>query len=170
VEEGKAEQVGDLDFEAGMAVFWSPRNKVREARARESVRQQEEQVQKLQKARDRELKEAANLYKQMIAEEKRVAREAAKRERDREEAIRAEEAAERRRQKEAEKQAATAAKSLQLSQRGKRPASKPPAQRNKRVKRCGGVASDEVGGGAASLPPPKITRRGRNINLPSKYK
>jgi hypothetical protein len=40
------------------SVFWSPR-KVREAQARESVRQQDEYEQKLQKARDGELKEAA---------------------------------------------------------------------------------------------------------------
>jgi hypothetical protein len=102
--------------------------------------------------------------------EARGARGGQEREREREKAAKAEAAAERRRQKEAEKQAATAAKSLQLSQRGKRPASKPPAQGNKRVKRGGGVASDEVGGGAAPLPPPKTTRRGRNVNLLSKYK
>jgi hypothetical protein len=56
------------------AVFWSPR-KVREARVRESVKQQEEEAEKLQKAEAKELKAAATLYKQKIAEERRAQRE-----------------------------------------------------------------------------------------------
>jgi transposase len=46
----------------GGAVLWSPR-KIREARARERVKQQEEEQAKLQKTHDRELKVAAILYK-----------------------------------------------------------------------------------------------------------
>jgi hypothetical protein len=91
----------------GGAVFWSP-SKVREARVRQSVKEQEEKEQKLQKAETAELRKAAKLYKEKIAEEKRVAREAAKVAREKE---RAEKAAERARQKEA----ANAAKALQSS-------------------------------------------------------
>ena len=49
----------------GGAVFWSPR-KVREARVRQSVKEQEEKEQQLQKAETAELKKAAKLYKEKI--------------------------------------------------------------------------------------------------------
>lgn len=89
----------------GGAVLWSPR-KVREARVRQSVKEQEEKEQKLQKAETAELRKAAKLYKEKIAEEKRVAREEAKKEKEKE---KAKKAAERARQKEA----CNAAKALQ---------------------------------------------------------
>ncbi|KAF1942975.1 hypothetical protein EJ02DRAFT_317756, partial [Clathrospora elynae] len=44
----------------GGAVYWSPR-KVREARARESVKQTEKEAEKLQKAETKQLKAAATL-------------------------------------------------------------------------------------------------------------
>jgi hypothetical protein len=153
----------------GGAIFWSPR-KLREAHTRHSLKEQDERERKFQKLQDRAGREAAAIYKQKVAEEKRVAREAAKRERERVRAERAEQVAERRRQREAQKQAATAAKAIQLSQRGKRAASKKRARDQKRVARAEGAASSEVGGGAAPLPLPKTTRHGRNVNLPSKYK
>ena len=81
----------------GGAVFWSPR-KIREARVRQSIKEQEEKEQQLQKAETAELKKAAKLYKEKIAQEKRVAREAAKVAREEE---RAKKAAERARKKEA---------------------------------------------------------------------
>jgi hypothetical protein len=81
----------------GGAVFWSPR-KVREARVRQSVKEQEEKEQQLQKAEAKELKAAAQLYKLKTAEEKRVAREAVKAAREKE---KAEKAGKRARQKEA---------------------------------------------------------------------
>jgi hypothetical protein len=81
----------------GGSIFWLLR-KVREARVRQSIKEQEDKQQKLQKAEMAELKKAAKLYKEKIAEEKRVAREAAKEAREKE---KAEKAAERARQKEA---------------------------------------------------------------------
>jgi hypothetical protein len=69
---------------------------------------------KLQRAEAGELRAAAQIYKQKIAEEKRIAREVTKRERDASRKKRAEQVAERQRQRAAEKQAANAAKSLQL--------------------------------------------------------
>jgi hypothetical protein len=153
----------------GGAVFWSPR-KVREARAREAVREQLEKEERRPKAEAKDLKAAATLFKQNIAEEKRVARDAAKTEREKEKVEKVEQAAERQRQKEAEKQAAAGAKALQLSQRGKRPASKQLARETKRVKTRSGVRSGSVVPQAAPPPPPKTTRRGRNVKLPSKYR
>ena len=94
----------------GGAVFWSP-SKVREARVRQSVKEQEEKEQQLQKAETAELRKAAKLYKEKIAQEKRMAREAAKVAREKE---RAEKAAERARKKEAR----NAAKVLQSIQKG----------------------------------------------------
>ncbi|KAF1996482.1 hypothetical protein P154DRAFT_443404, partial [Amniculicola lignicola CBS 123094] len=55
----------------------SPR-KLREAHVRQEVREQEDRESRLQKAEAKELKAAATLYKQKIAEEKRVQRERAK--------------------------------------------------------------------------------------------
>ncbi|KAK7178254.1 hypothetical protein PSPO01_15700 [Paraphaeosphaeria sporulosa] len=145
----------------GGAVFWSPR-KVREARVRQSVKEQEEKEQKLQKAETAELRKAAKLYKEKIADEKRVAREAAKVAREQE---RAEKAAERTREKEARE----AAKALKSTQKDKRKAPPPSAQSNKRQKRVVDAVADEDDSRAASAALPKITRRGRNVKLPSKY-
>ena len=61
----------------GGAVFWSPR-KIREARAREIVKQQEEHKEQLAKANRKELQAAAKLLREQEAEERRVARERAK--------------------------------------------------------------------------------------------
>ncbi|KAF2875808.1 hypothetical protein BDV95DRAFT_615764 [Massariosphaeria phaeospora] len=74
---GKALDLQQRQEYHGRAVFWSPR-KIREARVRQSVREQEEKEQQLQKAETAELRKAAKLYKEKIAEEKRIAREAAK--------------------------------------------------------------------------------------------
>ena len=149
----------------GGAVFWSLR-KVREARVRQSVKEQEEREEKLQKAEAKELKAAATLYKQKIAEERRVARERAK-------VVREEEKAEKAAQSAARREAQNAAKAIQLSQKGKRQASKPPARKPRKkqaVERHGGTAESSGGGESASEPPPKTTRRGRNVNLPSKFR
>ncbi|KAF1963960.1 hypothetical protein BU23DRAFT_585807 [Bimuria novae-zelandiae CBS 107.79] len=118
----------------GGAVLWSPR-KVREARE-----------QKLRKAEIAELRKAAKLYKEKIAEEKRVGREAAK------------------------KEARDAAKALQSTQKGKKKASQPPTQSNKRQKRVVDAVATKEALGAVLVAPPKTTRRGRNVKLPSKYK
>jgi hypothetical protein len=106
----------------GGAVLWSPR-KVREACARETVREREEKELQLQKAERSELKKAAQLYKLKIAEEKRVAREEAKVVREKEKAERAEKAAQRARNQ----QARNAEKAIQSSQNSKRKVSQPPS-------------------------------------------
>ena len=145
----------------GGAVFWSPR-KVREARVRQSVKEQEEREQKLQKAERAELRKAAKLHKEKIAEEKRVAREAAKVAREKE---RAEKAAERARKKEAR----NAVKAPQSTPNGKRKASQSSVQRNKRQKCVVDTIAPKEVSEAASAAPPKTARRGRNVKLPSKY-
>ncbi|KAF2000574.1 hypothetical protein P154DRAFT_545624 [Amniculicola lignicola CBS 123094] len=112
---GKALDLQQREEYYGRAVFWSPR-KLREAHVRQEAK---------------ELKAAATLYKQKIAEEKRVQRERAK---------------------------------------GKRKASRPPAQKPCKKQAIERGGSTVGGGEAASEPLLKTTRRGRSVNLPSKYK
>jgi hypothetical protein len=126
------------------------------------MKEQEEKERQLQKAETAELRKAAKLCKERIAEEKRVAQEAAKVAREKE---RAEMAAERARQKEAY----NAEKAPRSTQKGKRKASQPSIQSNKRQKRVVDAVATEEASGAASAAPTKTTRRGRNVKLPSKY-
>ena len=69
-----------------------------------------------------------------------------------------------------QQEAQNAEKAIKLSQKGKRPASRPSTAAIKKKKQ----KVDAVGGGEASgvalAAPPKTTRRGRNVNLPDKYK
>jgi hypothetical protein len=159
---GKALDLQQRQEYHGGAVFWSPK-KIREARVRQSVREQEEKEQQLQKAETAELKKAARLYKEKIRQEKQAAREAAKKAREKEKAKKAA-------QREAQKATRNTEKALQLSQKGKRKASEPPLQSRKRQK-CGVDALDvrEASEGASSTPAIS-TRRGRNVKLPSRYK
>ena len=70
----------------------------------------------------------------------------------------------------AQKEACNTEKAIQLSQKGKRKASRSHLQSNKHARRVGdGAAADEAAG-AAPAPPAVTTRCGRNITLPSKYK
>ncbi len=96
----------------GGAVFWSP-SKLREARFRERVKQQEEEAEKLQKAQTRELREAHKLYKKKMAEEAKALQESVKEARAKERKKTAEEAAARRAQKEQEKRDRDSQKALQ---------------------------------------------------------
>ena len=149
----------------GGAVFWSPR-KVREARARQTVREREEKELQLQKAESAELKRVAKLYKEKIAGERRVAREAAKVARDEEKAEKAEQVAERARQREAQ----NAAKARQFSVKRKRKALKPLKQATKRTKQVVDAVGRAEASSAASLALPTTTRYGRNVDLPQKFR
>jgi hypothetical protein len=91
----------------GGAVFWSPR-KVREARAREAIRQRNEIEKKLQKAWAKKEREEAQLQRQIEVELRRVERERLKKERADELAAKAAERARRKQEKDA-------AKALKLS-------------------------------------------------------
>ncbi|KAF7578355.1 hypothetical protein PtrM4_025950 [Pyrenophora tritici-repentis] len=95
----------------GGSVFWS--RKLREARAREAVRERDEIEEKLQKAHAKKQREEAQLQRQVELEQKRVERERLKEVREKE---RAEKAAERQRQKDERDRA----KALQSSQKGKK--------------------------------------------------
>ncbi|UPX18776.1 uncharacterized protein EKO05_0009067 [Ascochyta rabiei] len=103
------------------AVFWSPL-KVREARFRERIKQQEEREERLRKATNKEVAAAKKLVKEKEKEEKRVAREVAKEVREKEKAEAAIQKAERQAEKQRQQQERNTAKATQLSQKGKRKA------------------------------------------------
>jgi len=146
----------------GGAQFWSPQ-KVREAQYRKTALQHQKDKEALEKAESKELKAAARLYKQKIAEEKRVAAAAAKVAKQQAKAAEA-----------AAKQALKAAKNttqpIQTSQKGKRKASRLSASSNKRHRPGAVAAASAKVGGAVSASPAPTSRCGRPINLPEKYK
>ncbi|KAI1572927.1 Acetyltransf-7 multi-domain protein, partial [Pyrenophora tritici-repentis] len=70
---GKALDLQQRQEYHGGSVFWSPR-KLREARAREAVRERDETEEKLQKARSKKQREEARLQRQDELEERRQTR------------------------------------------------------------------------------------------------
>ncbi|KAI1523523.1 AAA-10 domain containing protein, partial [Pyrenophora tritici-repentis] len=146
----------------GGSVFWSPR-KIREARAREVVRERDKIEEKLQKAQAKKQREEVQLQRQVKLEEKRVERQRLKEIRELE---RAEKAAERARKVEAQHQK----KATQQAQQRKRKASRAPSSKNKRQKRAMEDRARDRVASPPSPPPPKTTSRGRNVNLPQKFR
>ncbi|KAI1669638.1 DDE-1 domain containing protein [Pyrenophora tritici-repentis] len=144
------------------AVFWSPR-KIREARARERVKQQEEHEQQLAKANKKELQAAAKLLRHQEAEERRVAREAAK-------VVKEKERAEKAAARAARIEAQATKRASQTTQDRKRKALVVPSSRTKRQKRGGRSTATAASTEAAPAAPPKTSSRGRTIKTPSKYR
>jgi hypothetical protein len=72
-----------------VAVLWSP-GKIRKARVRESIREEEEQAEKLRKSETKQLRAAAALYKKQLAAAAKVAWKETKKERNAEKAAKAE--------------------------------------------------------------------------------
>jgi hypothetical protein len=144
----------------GGAVFWSSR-KIREACAREVVKQQGEHEEQLAKANRKELQAAAKLFREE-AEERCVAREVVK-------VVRAREKAD----KEAVRAAWIAAQNTkrapQTIQKGKRKASGPPPPNFKRQRRGGGSAAVAAFPEAAPAAAPQLNSRGHAIKLPCKH-
>ncbi|KAI1513268.1 Tc5 transposase DNA-binding domain containing protein [Pyrenophora tritici-repentis] len=148
---GKALDLQQRQEYHGGSVFWSPR-KLREARAREAVRERDETEEKLQKARSKKQREEARLQRQDELEERRVERQRLKEMRELE---RAEKAAERARQKEER----DAAKAIQLPQKGKRRASAATSSNNKRQKRVEAARAGAQVQEEPPAPPSKLTHR-----------
>jgi outer membrane biosynthesis protein TonB len=153
----------------GGAEWWSPK-KFSEALEREERRKATEEQTRLEKAERKELKASNALLKKKHQAEKCVEREKLKKEREKEKEKKAQEQAQKKQQKEKEKQAANLPNPVQLSQIVKRTASNKTASKDKRVKRCTGGASGGQGGESSQAPPPKITSRGRNVTLFSKFR
>ena len=149
------------------AVFWSLR-KIREARARDAVKQDEAEQQQLQKTHDREIKAAAAIYKKQQAKAVKVARQHAAKERRKAEKERANKLAAAQALKKQQNDTATAQKSHDTPTGRKRKAShkavKIPA------KRCRTVGSRTSIAPAPATPPapPKATRT-RSVKPPQRY-
>jgi hypothetical protein len=159
---GKRLPLEDHQKPSGGATFWSPRA-VEKARAKRAEAEATEQQKQLKKHEMKELRASNKLYKEKIAQERRVQRERAKVVKEKE---RAEKAAEKQRQREERDRQ----KAIQTSQTGNRKASRAPAPKNKRQKRSGGGAATEAILQRASAPPVRTTSRGRNVHLPSKFR
>jgi len=142
----------DEDWHGGV-VFWSPK-KVREAARRQKQTEQEEEEKRLQKASEKDLKEAQKLVKQQKAADCKAEREA-KAERSRVE--KAEKAAERERKQ----QEKNSEKPVKQHQSGKRKASAAPAPKAKRVRRFGDTVSGNRWVEAPSAAQPSVSKRGR---------
>lgn len=153
----------------GGAVFWSPR-KLREARAREAVKQREDEAERLRKKEARELKAASQHHKKQKAEEakklRRIARERAAEER----AAAAQERAAARALKKQQRDAATAQKSNDRANKRKRTASHKANQNPTKRRRVVAASSGVDAGPPTASPPPKISARGRQIKTPAKFK
>jgi hypothetical protein len=159
---GKALDLQQREEYHSRAVFWSLR-KVKEARWREHVREEEERQGKLQKARAKQQKDEAKLLHQVQLEERRMERQKLKEVREKE---KAEKLLERQRQKEKR----DTDKAIKLSQLGKRKASASTQRSNKRQKRSGVDSGAGVAPKPAPPPPAQTTSRGRSVHLPSKFR
>lgn len=151
----------------GGSIFRSPK-KLREARWREAVKQDEAERLRLQKTHDRELKAAATRYKKQQAEAAKVARQHAAEERRKAKKARAEELATARALKQQQREAATSQKSRDTPKGSKRKASHSAAKNPTKRRRVVGAASRVDAAPEAPPPPTQITRT-RSVRLPKKH-
>jgi hypothetical protein len=136
----------------GGAVWSSPRS-FKRAYERQAQREQAQEEEKLRKVNMKELKASNALLNKKLQEEKK-----------------AQEQAKKKQQKEKEHQAAEARKIAQSSQIAPATTSKKQAPKRKRVERCTASASSGQGGELSQAPPPKVTRTGRSITIPKKFR
>ena len=119
-----------------------------------------------------EMKESAaadKLYKQKVAEEKRVARQREKEERAQVKAKKAEEAAERKAEREHQKQARDTQKAIQLSRRGNCTTSQASAAKKKPRRGAVGARSHPKPATPPRELPSRTTRHGRTSTLPQRF-
>jgi hypothetical protein len=146
----------------GGAVLYSPKS-VQRARDKAATIQQEEEEEHLQNLQRKKKREEAQLEKQLQVRQRREEREKAKALKEKE---KAEKAAERERLKEER----NAAKALKLSQSSKRKALQVSSPNKKRQKRVGAAHAPVQVQDEPSPPPSTVTSRGRNVNLPKKFR
>jgi hypothetical protein len=137
---------------------------------RETVKQREEEAEKLQKEQDRDLKAAATLYKKNIAEEAKELRKIARARAAEERKARAAQRVTARALKKQQRDAATSQKSRDTPNKGRRAASRSAVQKRAPRRSVVGAARGDVVPSPLPEPPPKTTSRGRRINVPSKFR
>jgi hypothetical protein len=150
----------------GGANWWSLRS-FRTASERKARREQAEEEEKLRKTDMKELKASNALLNKKLKEERRIEKERLRKERDKEKEKMAQDQAQKKRQKEKEKQAVKARQIAQSSQVAPATTSNKQILKRKRVEPCTGGAGGVNGGEA---PPPKVTRTGRSITVPRKFR
>ena len=151
-------QLDEDEVYHGGAKLWSPRS-VQRARDRRASQQQQQELEKLQKAKQAEIKKAARDCEAQLKAVKRVERERRAEEKRKEEA-------EKLAKKQHRELINNTKKLTKLSQKGKRKASQPHTPATKRQKR-GGVAPAVVGAARVARAAPPRSRRDRVIT-PSK--
>jgi hypothetical protein len=151
------------------AVFYSP-STIREGFELEDQKERQKEAEQLQKKHQKELQKAHNIYQKQIAAEKREQRkrdsEAKKKEKDARVAERL--AAKERKQQ--ERNAATAQKSHNTANKASRTTSRGAVKKTRRGGCAGGVVEGEAAAPLPLPPPPKLTTRGRQIKVPTKFK
>ncbi|RYN57418.1 hypothetical protein AA0114_g2574 [Alternaria tenuissima] len=152
-------QLDEDEVYHGGAKLWSPRS-VQRARDRRASQQQQQELEKLQKAKQAEIKKAARDCDLQLKALKRVEREKGWEEtRKRKAAEKAE--------RDLNKSLRDAQKAIQLPPKGKRKASKPHKPAAKRQKRVGGGTAS-VGARVVAQPVPPKTTKTRVIRRPKK--
>ncbi|KAF2843932.1 hypothetical protein T440DRAFT_79610 [Plenodomus tracheiphilus IPT5] len=148
----------------GGAVWWSPR-KLREARFRQMVKEKEKEKEQelLSKIELKEAREQSRLYVLKMKMAAKEARDNAKKKREEEKVVKAA-------GREAQKRDRDSRKAVKVAQSGKRKVSKPAAKPQPKKRRVGGAAGGVAAEVAAPAPPPTLTRRGRAVNTPAKFR
>jgi uncharacterized protein YndB with AHSA1/START domain len=158
-EHGKRLNLQREDSYHGGATSWSPQ-KIRQARARELEKQQQEEAEIAARAKRKELQAAAKLLKDQQKEERCVERERLKEERERERAGKLAARA-------AQITAQNTTKSIQNAPPTKRKASRAAPSKSKRLQRSGGGVARAASPEATLAALPKLSSRGRAI-MPSR--
>ena len=158
--------INALDLQMNREAYWRAQllslRTIRHATNRRVQREEEEERQ--ERLRTKDMKAEAKLIREEQARIRRVERERLKKAREEERAVKAAE-------RDAQKQANDAKKLQQQHQDRNRKVLKPRTRKSQaKERRVGGA----VGGGAeevpAPAPPPTLTRRGRAVNLPAKLR
>jgi hypothetical protein len=149
---------------------WLSLRSFKRAYERQAQREQAQEEEKLRKVNLKELKASNTLLHKKLREERRVERERVRKEREKEKEKKAQEHAQKKQQKEIELQAAEARKIAQQSQRAPATASKKQAPKRKHVEACTSGASGVNSEESPPAPPPKVTRTGRSITIPKKFR
>jgi hypothetical protein len=147
-------QLDEDEVYHGGAKIWSPRS-VQRARDRRASKQQQQELEKLQKAKEAEIKKAARDCEAQLKAVRRVERERRAEEKRKEEA-------EKLAKKQHRELVNNTKKLIKLSQKGKRKASQPYTPATKRQKRVGGSTAS-VGARVVAQPVPPKTTRTRTI-------
>ena len=150
----------------GGAVLWSPR-KLQEARYRERTKQDEAAELQLQKARDREAREASRVLQQELAAQAKAARQRAAEERREAKKIQAEVLAAQRELKKQQREAATTQKALDIQNKRTRTSSHSAAKNPSKRRRVMSGASQRVVAPELPQKPPQKTRT-RLIQAPKR--